>query len=305
MKKVEEKSGVPSDEQRLIYAGKQLEKEDTLADYPPLGNRATIYLVLRLPGGAGNKAFDPMKQRPLPRHLPQSDTPCIICYEDQALLMPCKTVKHSICSTCLMNFAWNEVSDNLKTKISCSLCGSEWGLDVVKEYGQATQEEIELLSEGLSMNVIHSDPKIIECPGCGSYCQRIDDTKARVSCRMCRKEGKNADYCWFCFQPWKSSGTECSNPKCQSSGILAQIQNSPMKEINGVKCPSWRLCPNCGLAIEHKNGCKCMTCKKANGGCDTSFCFICLRIKKEGSWQCGGPYDVCQAAPIQDRVPKH
>ena len=273
-----------------------MEDEKTLENYPTLKSGSIIKMVVSLPNG---RYIDPS--------LPRSDENCIISlenFEDNGIIvleMPCK---HPISPDALMEYVWAEVSTNKKYEVKCPLCTAEWPLDVIKRYSGACDLELHQLEKGLSENFCTQSKDIKTCLNCQSHCMRQDPSNNSVCCLMCtKKQGSSYYFCWLCQQKWKNSFTSnhCGNDDCDAP-MLALLQSCKKVKVTFIDIEVYELraCPNCGTLIEHGGECKHMHCKQ----CGTDFCFVCLRMKSQGSWQCGSYNTECALAPIQEAIPR-
>lgn len=204
-KEVHSKTQILMDEQILIFSGKQLENENHLSHYC-ISNNATLFLVIRIYGGTEQMKqpeAPPVDRKPDPS-MPQSREAC---------MMPCG---HIVSPDDLIDDIY-EVWFGTKIKVVCRVCNANWDVDTIRQYSGATDEEIALLQEGLSRNYCSSDPKISQCPGCNSFCQRRDESDKCTLCTYCfNRKGKCFYFCWDCKKEWKGSplNKTCGNDKC-------------------------------------------------------------------------------------------
>ena len=313
---VQEETGIEPEHQRLLYGPKQMEDGKRLCDYPPLGNGASILLVLRLPGGGNWTSSQSDSNSPQPPNanassrlakidvsVPRSSEECMISLERDCVRMPCG---HSINPDALMDYCWSEI-ESVKYEIKCPLCEKEWPLDVIKRYGGPSDNEMTELEKGLANNACRKNPNIQKCPFCGVFCERQNTSANSVICIVCSKKGsENKVFCWLCLRPWKNpsmTAAACGNAQCEvNREKLNRLKESPMVGVSFFperKIYKLRACPGCATVIEFKSGCKQMACAK----CGTQFCFICLRKRVCGCWQCGSYDTHCELAPIQQILP--
>ena len=230
---------------------------------------------------------------------------CCVCYDDSGLRLPCG---HFICPDDLLVYAWGQIT-HLKHQISCFSCTSIIEFADIIKFGLPSDEEKQFLEAAISINFYESQD-IQLCPGCQSYCKRVNSEQPQVICANCtKKQGKQYEFCWYCLREWKNAGNykECGNLECFRETI-DELRKSPQmdfKDKNGkvVFVPKKRACPECFTVIQHEGGCNEMTCNR----CGNKFCFICLAKTREGSLVCRGrnyTEITCTAAPIQTKLRK-
>eukprot|EP00485_Elphidium_margaritaceum_P001716 CAMPEP_0202692492 /NCGR_PEP_ID=MMETSP1385-20130828/6847_1 /ASSEMBLY_ACC=CAM_ASM_000861 /TAXON_ID=933848 /ORGANISM="Elphidium margaritaceum" /LENGTH=681 /DNA_ID=CAMNT_0049348029 /DNA_START=40 /DNA_END=2085 /DNA_ORIENTATION=+ len=157
---------------------------------------------------------------------------------------------------------------------------------------------LELLS---ARNKLQNDCNAQRCYKCDTlYVRRGKLGQVKTKADLEKRYKTKCVFCYathFCFGCGAQfdDGHICDDSfRSELCTILGQAE---LKNVGSVEqVPSVRCCPHCCQLIYHTDACKHMDCKS----CKTSFCFVCLKEKKNGSWQCGSHSDPCPVAPPQN-----
>ena len=254
----------------------------------------------------GGKYFIENRDETRTVSFPHPNDSCSVCGDDSGLKMQCG---HYLCPDDVLDWAWDEIKRS-KHQINCPTCVAIISMEDIITFGIPNSDEKQFLDTAILVNYCESQD-IQKCPGCDTYCERIQTDSPQVICTICTRKKKNNIFCWSCLKPWNNPGNyqDCKNPGCKSV-IFEKLQNcgevtyghgfgflyfEDFATEHGIKFPKMRACPNCFTVVEHIEGCNEMICKV----CHHKFCFRCLTKTKVGSLICRGQ---CAIAPIQTRL---
>ncbi|XP_005454490.1 uncharacterized protein LOC100705077 [Oreochromis niloticus] len=185
-------------------------------------------------------------------------------------------------------------------------CNKEWSYQEVRRLADLTVEEMQHFEESMARLALADHCEVQECSQCKTSVERMDLSNLCVQCVVCTAVQKKKFYfCWQCLKPWKGSGPRsdrCDNDGCENKDLqlLQTCKTISLPDVKDVtSCPAIRLCPTCGLRVEHnRKHCKNIKCPR----CKMEFCFVCLKLKRECS---SSPYTMCPSgvAPRQTSIP--
>ncbi|XDV53606.1 hypothetical protein PO909_022063 [Leuciscus waleckii] len=170
-----------------------------------------------------------------------------------------------------------------QTEFKCPLCHEQWPYDEVRTLAKLTLEEQAAFEDKIGTNTVKKIVDFRDCPGCGSFIERLNASSLCVKCSVCaERTGKPFLFCWQCLREWKGPrprADRCDNEGCTiNQELLKDCPMISLTSVRDVQCPAIRACTSCGVLIEHtKNGYKIMTCN----ACNNQFCFICLKPADE------------------------
>jgi len=309
--KISDFEGLPIDTFTLVFMGQNLtDKSESLLSEFNLRNGSVVNCLVRARGGSTNFFTDKTNNFEFTAQaLLQNktiDVNCLDKYEDEDVPRIKMNCGHAVSAPKLMQYIKSKLSAH-QVKIRCPCitnngvfdkdrCSEFWDFSYIFKKVALTNEQITLIEEKLNANYMFLTG-VINCKVCNTYLIRISKDNIRVICPICTKIKKKVTYefCYHCLTEW--NGNTCANPECLGKDPRIKIVNTCGFKTIGIvqRVPKIRCCVTCGFPIEHSDACKHMTCEI----CNSEFCFVCLKPKRNGQWQCGTSSAVCAVAPIQ------
>ncbi|XP_069118594.1 uncharacterized protein [Argopecten irradians] len=216
-------------------------------------------------------------------------------FTDKSAIMVQMSCGHATTPENLYNYCLSTIRTK-KSEISClsNGCKEKWDFEDISKKACLSDTERHLFEVRLTQNAILDQDDVFGCPSCGLMIE-VSSTYNRTSftCSYC-KAGKFCRTCRLLMSGYRCTNTYCAKPSLEINKTLAE---SLKKTIVGVPgCPSVRACPTCKSLIHHIGDlCKHMDCIY----CNSRFCFICLSVKAGDYWECGGAFDSCTLAKVQ------
>ena len=180
-------------------------------------------------------------------------------------------------------------------------CKQVWEYFLVRHVACLDDKTRSTIEKNVTENYISQGRGFQQCPGCQTWCVPFDEGEILLRCDVCSRDlGRPYEFCWACLRQWKGISIKsksiiikgCGNEGCDEKDprirILTVAEKMSVENIPG--CPSIRACPNCGLLINLKGGCRRITCTN----CKAEFCFMCLR-----RWNQYHDVRTCFVAPVQ------
>ncbi|XP_068443992.1 E3 ubiquitin-protein ligase RNF19A-like [Clinocottus analis] len=221
---------------------------------------------------------------------------------------------HAVTPDSLTNWCRSELDKGNYKFRCCALvegnkqCNKLWSYPEVCRLADLSVEEMEYFEDNMARLAAAEYCEVQTCPRCKTSVERKDLSNLCARCTVCTADRKKAyDFCWQCRRKWKGPGPRsdrCDNDDCIDGNLeLLQTCNTiSLPAVEGVThCPSVRVCPTCGMKVEHSQQyCKNILCPR----CQVEFCFVCLKLKRE-CCKTSSPYRICPGgvAPRQTSVP--
>jgi len=183
-------------------------------------------------------------------------------------------------------------------------CPAGWEYRHVRHVACFTTTEMRNTEKTIAINFAGKDSITLTCPGCFTWCSKVDSKQTRMRCFICTREiGKEFLFCGYCLREWKNARSgRCANSECRSiEATLDILQNSPVTNLYGGTWPTIRLCPRCGILTEFVDGCSQIHCEL----CHYYYCFLCLKgANSKAELQCIPYNSPCQRASLQTSIPE-